>query len=194
MPRPFGQFYGPGPLVPVWDIVDSLTRDLETRPFSSQSITTDKGLSVSPFIYKSSQTSDGKSESLVSPLVDVYDTPEGYVIVGSVPGADASTIGVDYDAQTHELSISGVVDHSLPDVDDDFRRKHLKVAERPVGRFERKIHFPVEPKVDDANIKANFSNGMLRIVLPKVKQSVAEKRKIAVAVDDSEPARVKGKI
>jgi HSP20 family molecular chaperone IbpA len=125
----------------------------------------------------------GDASSKHSASVDVFDTPESYIIVASVPGASPSKIGVDFDHSTRELTISGETPPSLAGKNDEYRDNYLKIHERTYGEFERKITFPEEPAVDEENIQAKFSNGLLKVTVPKIEPVPVEKKKVVVTLD-----------
>lgn len=139
------------------------------------------GIAVSPF--KCRRTGD---DELVTPAVDVYDTPDSYIVVGSIPGADASSLNVDFDVQSRSLTLSGAIVGSRAVDQNDELKQYLKVNERRVGKFERSITFPEEHQVDEEGISAKAVNGVIKIVIPKVKPVVPEKKKITVTIEDEE--------
>jgi len=194
-----------GPFPPFWNIVESVANaatDFENHPFFAggrgehrkggkfrhRQETVD-GISVSPRSHKwgfrvdNTGVTTQDDDSVVSPLVDVYDTPDSYIIIASVPGASPSNVEIDFDSTEHELIINGVLSTSISD---EHRQKYLKIGERRVGKFERKVKFPAEPVVDDENIKAKYSNGVLKVTLPKVEPVQPEKRHIPISIEEDE--------
>jgi len=161
-------------------------------PFERDGNNPDTEISVSPLIHRFKQSTNENGDPVedeinVTPRVDVYDAPKSYIVVADVPGANGSTINVDFDTETNELVISGSLNHpgSLNN-ETEFRNKYLKIGERRVGKFERKIRVPVEPKVNEENIRAKFLNGVLKVSLPKVEPVVVEKKKVVVTIDDED--------
>ncbi|KAA8905656.1 hypothetical protein TRICI_005262 [Trichomonascus ciferrii] len=114
-----------------------------------------------------------------SPQIDLYDKPERYEVVASVPGTTIEKLDIDFDPETRVLSISGEDTDSASGEDE---QKYLKWQERWSGKFQRSVTLPREPKVLEDDIKANVNNGVLRITIPKepVKESKSEKKKIKV--------------
>jgi len=53
------------------------------------------------------------------------------------------------------------------------------VSERSVGEFSRSFSFPT--RVDEDQVKASMKNGILSILVPKLKKAKAESRKIAIS-------------
>ncbi|ANB15083.1 Hsp42p [Sugiyamaella lignohabitans] len=194
-----GPGFGPGFTIngaPIFDFVEALANDFQSHPIFGEENKRKKnwtgnssanGISVSPRCRSwgvRSGPNGTESDSVVSPPVDVYDTPDSYTVVASVAGANASKINVDFDTTEHELIISGVINSA---VSEEHREKYLKIGERRVGKFERKVTVPAEPRVDDENIQAKYSNGVLKVILPKIQPTQAEKRRVVVSVVDDEP-------
>ncbi|CUS22098.1 LAQU0S04e08174g1_1 [Lachancea quebecensis] len=98
-----------------------------------------------------------------SPEVNVYDTPEAYVVVLALPGANSKSFKIDYHPSSHELLIKGSLDKKI-DVND----KYLRISELKGGKFERSVKFPVVPRIKDEEIKATYANGLLHIKTPKI--------------------------
>lgn len=125
------------------------------------------------------------SWSNVSPQIDLYDKPDRYEVVASVPGTPIENLHIDYDPDTRVLTISGEDSESKSEVDD---KKYMKWQERWCGKFERSISLPKEPKVVSDDIKGTINNGVLKIVVPKEqpKETKPEKKKIKVSLENVE--------
>lgn len=115
----------------------------------------------------------------VSPQIDLYDKPDHYEVVASVPGTTIDNLDIDFDPETRVLSIAGEQSDSASGEDD---KKYIKWQERWSGKFQRSVTIPNEPKVLEDDIKATVNNGVLRITIPKEppKESKSEKKKIKV--------------
>src|SRR5262249_41246295 len=91
------------------------------------------------------------------PPVDVYETPNDFVVAVEVPGVDPSSI--DVTAVGCVLTLKGAKDaDSLPDP-----QVHLR--ERTFGSFHRQITLPNEVDFDRA--EATIDHGVLNIRIPK---------------------------
>lgn len=139
-----------------------------------------ESVKVSPRSEVYRYSSEGGVESTISPAIDVYDTPENYIAVLSLAGATASDINIDFDSEEHALTISGVVPGSKNLEQNEDLKQYLKINERALGTFERKVYVPSDPDIDEENIQAKMNNGVLKISVPKVAKPVPEKRKIPV--------------
>jgi HSP20 family molecular chaperone IbpA len=107
-------------------------------------------------------------ERYVTPPVDIYETPEGLVVIADVPGVTPDHVDVRVD--NHILTIWGQAAHGLP-AEPIYREYEL------VNYFRQ---FDLSAKVDESKIAAELKQGVLTLTLSKVAE--AQPRKIAVAV------------
>ncbi|MCF6267589.1 MAG: Hsp20/alpha crystallin family protein [Desulfuromusa sp.] len=102
----------------------------------------------------------------------VSDNDDHYTVVAALPGLDTEKLGIDILGR--QLTVSGVF--ATPDVPEDARWYR---EERRRGEFEQIIELPTN--LDTEKIEAEYTNGILKIVLPKA-ASVLPK-KIALKAD-----------
>ena len=107
-------------------------------------------------------------ERYVTPAVDIYEMPEGLVVIADVPGVTPDHVDVRVD--NHILTIWGQAAHGLP-AEPTYREYEL------VNYFRQ---FDLSAKVDESQIAADLKHGVLTLTLSKVAD--AQPRKIAVAV------------
>jgi HSP20 family molecular chaperone IbpA len=107
-------------------------------------------------------------ERYVTPPVDIYETPEGLVVIADVPGVTPDHFDVRVD--NHILTIRGQAAHRLPG-EPTYREYEL------VNYFRQ---FELSAKVDESDIAAELKQGVLTLTLSKVAE--ARPRKIVVAV------------
>jgi len=107
-------------------------------------------------------------ERYVTPPVDIYEMPEGLVVIADVPGVTPDHFDVRVD--NHILTIRGQAAHGLPG-EPTYREYEL------VNYFRQ---FELSAKVDESQIAADLKQGVLTLTLSKVGE--AQPRKIAVAV------------
>jgi HSP20 family protein len=107
-------------------------------------------------------------ERHVTPPVDIYEMPEGLVVIADVPGVTPDHFDVRVD--NHILTIWGQAAHGLP-AEPTYREYEL------VNYFRQ---FDLSAKVDESQIAADLKQGVLTLTLSKVAE--AQPRKIAVAV------------
>lgn len=101
-----------------------------------------------------------------TPPVDVFDTETAYVVHVSLAGAKKEDVAVSWNAETSDLTISGVI---YRPGDEEFL-KTLALDERNVGAFERKVRLgsrAYPAKVEADGITAKLEDGILRVQVPK---------------------------
>jgi HSP20 family protein len=93
-----------------------------------------------------------------SPLADVYETPDSFVVLMEIPGLSEEDVEVDVDAD--QITLRGERHMTAQARPDSFHR-----MERSYGPFSRTFRFGAE--VEPAQVKAQFRDGLLRLDLPK---------------------------
>ena len=103
----------------------------------------------------------GLAAGQIAVPVDLWETNDAYHLRADVPGItpDALDINVTADTLTFSGEVKGVTDVSS----EGWLRQ-----ERRVGKFQRAFTLPVQ--IDPDKVQANFSNGVLELVLPKADQ------------------------
>ena len=107
------------------------------------------------------------------PQVNLHETADSYVLMAEIPGSDVSQLDVTIAANC--LTIKGTRLPPEEAREDAFRRQ-----ERFHGPWQRKIQLP--DRVDEEGMRADYSNGVLRVTLPKAPSS--EVRRIKVNQDN----------
>jgi HSP20 family protein len=102
-----------------------------------------------------------------SPLVDIEETDDAYVVEAELPGVDRSAVNVELVAG--ELTISGEVKE--PERTGTVRRRN-----RRTGRFEYRVNLPGQ--IDAEKIDARLADGVLTVRIPKSER--APRRKIEI--------------
>jgi HSP20 family protein len=106
--------------------------------------------------------------SFFTPAADVYETPDELVIILDVPGVRPGCLEIEL--KENSLSIAG----SAAEVESG--GKPL-LSEYEPGNFFRSFRLP--DKVDRSGISAAMGDGVLKVVLPKIKKTAP--RKITVS-------------
>lgn len=109
-----------------------------------------------------------------APAIDVYETDEKLVVEAELPGLRAEDINISLEDDT--LRITGERKFSKEVKEENYHR-----IERAYGYFERNISLP--RKVDEEKISATFSDGVLKVELPKVEE--AKPKRIPIKVEES---------
>lgn len=107
-------------------------------------------------------------ERYVAPPVDIYETPDGLVVLADMPGVapEALDIRVDHNV----LIIRGHARHVVPG--------EVTYREYDLVNFFRK--FELNDKVDQSHITADLKSGVLTVHVPKAQE--AKPRQIEVQV------------
>lgn len=95
-----------------------------------------------------------------SPLADVYETADSFVVQLEVPGIEEDDIEVHVDGDSAVIrGRRQPMSRSRPD---SFHR-----MERSYGSFSRSFQFPED--VDPDRVTARFKDGLLRVEIPKLR-------------------------
>src|SRR5262245_11910560 len=105
-------------------------------------------------------------ERYIAPPVDIYETPEGLVVLADLPGVSQEALDVRVD--NNVLTIRGHARHTVPG-ETTYREYEL------VNFFRQ---FELSDKVDQNHISAELKCGVLTLQLPKAAE--AKPRQIEV--------------
>ena len=103
-----------------------------------------------------------------SPLVDIVETQEEYVLIADVPGASAESVDIAYERGT--LTLQARVQPR--------QSEHARFVTREFGVGDFRRAFQIGEGIDASRIEAEVANGVLTLHLPKTE--IARTRKIAV--------------
>ena len=102
-----------------------------------------------------------------SPEVNIFETPEGYMLEGEMPGVTRDGLEITLEGNT--LTIVGHRNEA------DFGANPV-YRESRAGSFRRV--FELDPAIDSSNINAKMEQGVLKLHLPKAER--VKPRKIQV--------------
>jgi HSP20 family protein len=107
-----------------------------------------------------------------APRIDVKESDKEFVMTAELAGMDAKDVEVELDRGM--LLIKGRKQQEHEEKNDTFYSR-----ERRFGSFERRIQLPWEV---DAAVKpeASFKNGVLTVTVPRPKEAVSGRKKIAI--------------
>ncbi len=111
-----------------------------------------------------------------TPAVDVYESRESLAIVVEVPGLTPASLSVT--CRNRQLVIAGERRHECPEPN----VAGFLCMERPHGRFTRTI--PITVAVDVHNAQARLSQGVLTILIPRLKER--RSREIVIPIQREE--------
>ncbi len=103
-----------------------------------------------------------------TPLVDLADLGDKFEMRMELPGVPKDDVNIEVSPTSLEIS----VDHEESKED---RGKHWLRRERSTMSFYRSLELPEEIKVDE--VEAELKDGVLTVLLPKVKPTPKEKTK-----------------
>jgi len=121
-----------------------------------------RGFDLAPF---------GESFGTFSPCIDVKENDNNYQVTAELPGMDENDIEVTMDRNS--LTIRGEKKQEMEDKGQNYYR-----MERSYGSFQRSISLP--PGIESDKIDANFSKGILTIILPKTAETQQHVKSIPV--------------
>ncbi len=107
------------------------------------------------------------AQNFVSPVVNIFETQDGYVLEAEMPGVNKA--GVDIALEANTLTLTG-----------ERARTELKADElyRESSAANYRRVFELEPAIDTARIAAKMEQGVLTIQLPKAER--VKPRKVTV--------------
>ena len=106
------------------------------------------------------------------PNVDILENDEGFEIHAELPGVKQEDVKLSLN--NNVLTVAG---EKKQEVKED--RDNVVRVERSYGRFERSFSLPTTVQAD--KVRANFQDGVLKIVLPKAEQAKARTINIEVS-------------
>lgn len=103
----------------------------------------------------------------VSPTVNIYELPTGYVLEADLPGV--SKEGVELSVEDNILTISGKRNYAATESQEVYRES-LQADYRRA--------FELDPAIDSAKISAKIEQGVLTVTLPKGEKALQRKIEI----------------
>jgi HSP20 family protein len=104
------------------------------------------------------------------PVVDIYETAEGYRIEAEMPGVNPDNIEIKLERNTFYLS-------GDKSAEKDVKDNTVHRTERFSGKFRRSFILP-EP-VNSDKVKADYKDGILTVHIPKAEEAKPKKIKIS---------------
>lgn len=105
------------------------------------------------------------------PPVDIYETADGLVIVAELPGVVKENVSIEVKDNILTLRGERMVDAEVSD-DQYYRR------ERACGIFNRA--FTLFDNINPESIRAKFSDGILRITIPRPEEQATPQVKVNI--------------
>jgi HSP20 family protein len=124
-----------------------------SRAFGTESTLALPSLSTTPSV------SVSEEEMAFSPACDIRETEGHYLLSFDLPGVSKDDVRIEM--QDRRLMVSGERHREL-----ERREGSSRTQERYFGSFHRSFDLPLA--VEAEKIQANYENGVLQIVLPKI--------------------------
>ncbi len=112
-----------------------------------------------------------RDQLVFTPLIDIFETPEGLVLQADLPGVTSETL--ELQVQDNKLTLFGKVEDMIPE------SARLVHQEYGVGHYLRS--FILSDEVDHDRITAKLNNGVLEVVLPRAPKT--EPRRIQIRTE-----------
>lgn len=106
-----------------------------------------------------------------APSVDIYETEDSYKLTADLPGIKKEDIQIDIKENT--LTIKGE-----KKFEDKVSKDNYVRVERKYGTFSRS--FVLSENVDPENVKANYKDGVLEVILHKKEEAKPKQIKVDV--------------
>lgn len=106
-----------------------------------------------------------------SPRVDVYQTETNVVVKAEIPGVSKEDLNLYIDENVIRLS-------GQSKKNEEFKEENVYRTERYFGSFSRTIPLPVEVVSEQAI--AEYKDGILSVIVPKVEPSKTKGKKIDI--------------
>jgi len=98
-----------------------------------------------------------KTQNSISPVVDIFETENDFILIANLPGVERSNIQVKLDDKS--LIIFGKIDF-----EEEVNRKYI-LNEKEIGNYFRS--FKISESINKEKINARYDNGQLILTLPK---------------------------
>jgi len=104
-----------------------------------------------------------------SPAIDMYEKGNNVIVEAQLPGIDAEK--VDISVEDDVLTIQGKMEKKSEVEEENYFRREIHK-----GSFYRSVLLPAHVEGDKA--QAEFEEGLLKVIIPKVRKSAAKKIKV----------------
>lgn len=106
-----------------------------------------------------------------SPAVDIYETEHDIVLKAELP--DIKQSDIDLRIENNTLTLKGERKFEKETNDENYHR-----VERSYGAFSRSFTLPAT--VDQEKIKAEYKDGILKVILPKKEEAKPKQIKVSI--------------
>jgi HSP20 family protein len=118
------------------------------------------------------QGDEALSTSVWTPPVDIYETENEVIVKAELPEVTQKDIEIQVENNTLTLRGERKFDKEL-------KQENFHRIERSYGTFARSFTLPAT--IDQEKIKADYKDGILRVVMPKREETKPKQIKVAVS-------------
>ena len=98
-----------------------------------------------------------RTENYITPLVDIFEMPDAFILTANMTGISRKNIQVKIDNKS--LVLFGKIDYT-----EAVNKKYI-LNENEIGNYYRQ--FNISDAIDETKIEAKYDNGQLIVNLPK---------------------------
>lgn len=98
-----------------------------------------------------------EKEAWVSPMINIYETNEDFILETFMPGVTKDNLKIKY--EDGAVVLMGRINYN-----EIMNRKYV-LREMEIGNYYRKLN--LSDSIDESKIEAHFENGLLTLRLPK---------------------------
>src|SRR5699024_10913228 len=116
-------------------------------------------------------------ETFSNPKVNIIENNSNFVLEFAVPGMKKENFTIEVEKEVLTLSAKSITDEKSESKEEDdfkFRRREFNYKE-----FKRS--FKLHEKINTDDIKASYTDGILRITLPKVEEEIESKKMVEIS-------------
>jgi len=105
----------------------------------------------------------GTAQPVYNPRLDIYEEKDNIIVDVDLPGVEKNAVSISVDADVLTLKGERKQEREEKEGEDVYR------SERFYGSFQRSLQLPSD--IDADKVKAAYTNGVLRVTLPKSEEA-----------------------
>ena len=114
----------------------------------------------------------GERSGLAEFRTDIQDKGDSYLLEADLPGFNKDDIHIDIDGETMTIQAERHSEHEEKDKEGNYLR-----CERSYGSYRRSFDIS---GIDESGLKAEYTDGVLKLTMPKRQQTVSSARRIEI--------------
>ena len=104
---------------------------------------------------------------------DIYEKDNIYHLEMDIPGFDKSEVNIEIDDNDYLIITA---EKNNENIEEDASKNYIR-KERRYGKYQRSFYVG---NIDKENVEANFSNGILKVMMPKKVEEKSSTKKIEI--------------